>query len=254
MPPSRNAWAIYPRPNPSASLRLFCFPSAGGGAAMFRGWAQLSPEVEVVAVQPPGRENRLKEKPYSDVMELVAKMHEELRPELDKPFAFFGHSNGALMAFELTRALRRAGGPMPRALLVAGKPAPQMPIREPHIHALPEAEFIAELRHLGGTPEEVLENRELMELVTPILRADFSLGETYRYTHEPPLDVPIRAYGATRDVEVSGEEIEGWKEQSSQPITIRTFNGDHFFINRHPSFLLEMSQDLLPLVPRAHGG
>src|SRR5688500_6938436 len=124
-----NGWAIYPSRNPNARLRLFCFPYAGGGATIYSTWARgLPPEVQVVAVQPTGREGRLAETPYSDLGQLVEAMHRELRPHLDKPFAFFGHSNGGLMAFELARALRRAGGPMPLHLFASGRPAPQLEI------------------------------------------------------------------------------------------------------------------------------
>jgi medium-chain acyl-[acyl-carrier-protein] hydrolase len=254
-----NGWAIYPSRNASARLRLFCFPYAGGGATVFSTWPRhLPPDVEVVAVQPPGREGRLMEKPFSDLAQLVEAMHRELLPHMDKPFAFYGHSNGGLMAFELARTLRRTGGPMPRHLFVGGRPAPQMDPDEEIIHALPHDEFITALRRYAGTPEEVLQNAEIMELIMPLLRADFSLGETYAYTPEPPLDLPISAYGGVRDDEVTVEQIEGWEEQTSSRFHMRMFPGDHFFITGNRAEVLqELSRELRAvthaLQPAMHG-
>ena len=241
-------WAVVPRPTPDPVLRLFCFPYAGGGASVFHPWARvLPPRVELVAVQPPGREGRLAEAPFADVLALVEAMEPALAPYLDRPFACFGHSNGALMAFELTRRLRRLGRPLPVHLFVAGKPAPHCPIREPHIHALPEEQFVAELRALGGTPEEILQHREIMELITPLLRADFSLGETYRYSAQPPLEVPITAFGGLLDREVSQAEMEAWGEHTSAAFRLRMFPGDHFFLNADRDALLaEIVGDLRP--------
>lgn len=247
-----NGWAIYPSRNPNARLRLFCFPYAGGGATIYSTWARsLPPEIEVVAVQPPGREGRLAETPYSDLMQLAEAMHRELRPHFDKPFAFFGHSNGGLMAFELARALRRAGDPMPLHLFASGRPAPQLVIDEPPIHALPHDEFIHELRRFAGTPEEILANAEIMELIMPLLRADFALGETYVYAPEEPLNLPISAYGGVRDDEVSQEQVEAWRAQTSAAFHMRMFPGDHFFINGDRAMVMEeLTRELRPLLMR----
>ena len=247
-----NGWAIYPSRNPNARLRLFCFPYAGGGATIYSTWARhLPPEVEVVAVQPPGREGRLAETPYSDLMQLVQAMHGALKPHLDKPFAFFGHSNGGLMAFELARALRRAGDPMPLHLFASGRPAPQLEIDDPPIHALPHDEFIQELRRFAGTPEEILENAEIMELIMPLLRADFALGETYHYVPEPPLDLPVSSYGGHRDDEVSPEQVEAWREQTSREFRLQMFPGGHFFINEDRALVMqELTRELRPLLMR----
>lgn len=245
-----NGWAVYPSRNPSARLRLFCFPYAGGGATVFSAWARgLPPEVEVVAVQPPGREARIVEKAYGDLAQLVDAMYPELLPHLDRPFAFYGHSNGGLMAFELARTLRRTGGPMPRHLFVGGRPAPQLDVEEEQIHALPHDEFLAALRRFAGTPEEILQNAEIMELIEPVLRADFCLGETYAYAPEPPLDLPVSAYGGVRDDEVTPEEVEAWGAQTSRAFHLKMFQGDHFFINGNRAEVLqEISRELRPLL------
>ncbi|HEX5870377.1 MAG TPA: thioesterase domain-containing protein [Longimicrobium sp.] len=245
-----NGWAVYPSRNPDARLRLFCFPYAGGGASIFNGWPRgLPPEVEVVAVQPPGREARIGEKPYGDLAQLVDAMHPQLLPHFDKPFAFYGHSNGGLMAFELARTLRRTGGPMPRHLFIGGRPAPQVDVENEMVHALPHDEFIAALRRFSGTPEEILQHAEIMELIEPLLRADFSLGETYRWVPEAPLDLPISAYHGVGDEEVSQDQVEAWRAQTSREFHFKLFPGDHFFINGNRAEVLQvMSDELRKLV------
>ncbi len=175
-------WLRSPKPNPQASLRLFCFPYVGGGALIFRTWPNSLPATaEVCPVELPGRGTRLKETPFTRLLPLVQALAQALLPHLDKPFAFFGHSMGALISFELTRQLRRLYGLVPLHLFVSAHRAPQLPDPDPPIHTLPEAEFMEELRCLNGTPKEVLEQPELMELMLPILRADFALCETYIY-------------------------------------------------------------------------
>jgi medium-chain acyl-[acyl-carrier-protein] hydrolase len=229
-----NPWVVIPRPNPSARLRLFCFPYAGGGASIYAPWTRLLPPwVEVVAAQLPGRESRVGEKPISDMGELVPALARALVPLMDRPFAFFGHSNGGLMAFELARLLRREGRPAPLYLFVSGRPAPQLALKGPVVHLLAEDEFRDTLRRFNGTPAEVLANEEIMELITPMLRADFALGETYRYTPEPPLDIPITSYGGQGDEEVETETVEAWDAQTSGAFRVMMLSGGHFFINEN---------------------
>lgn len=245
--PSRpSPWVVIPRPNPGARLRLFCFPYAGGGASIFAPWArELPSEVEVVAVQLPGRESRIGETPISDLRELTPRVAEALAPFLDRPFVLFGHSNGGLMAFELTRLLRREGRTGPLHLIASGRPAPQVVLDGPALHDLPEAEFHEMLRRFNGTPEEVLQNEEIMQLITPMLRADFSLGETYQYTPEPPLQTPISTYGGVTDAEVPAWSVEAWREQAAGDFRLKMFPGGHFFINENRAELLgEVAFDL----------
>src|SRR5438552_2333015 len=154
-----DTWVLRPRPDPRARLRLFCFPYAGGGASQFRTWAEgLPPEVELCPVQLPGREGRLRETPFTRIAPLVAALVTALRGYLDTPYAFFGHSLGALVGFELARALRRTGGPGPRGLLVSAYRAPDLPDPDPPLHLLSSPAFWDELRRLNGTPPEVLAN------------------------------------------------------------------------------------------------
>lgn len=246
MSPARTPWAVFPRPSPGARLRLFCFPYAGGGASVYHTWPQgLPPDVEVCAVQPPGRERRMSEAPFSSLDELVESAAAGLAPLLDVPCAFFGHSNGALVAFALIRRLRREGLPLPLAFFPSGRTAPHLPRRQPPLHALPEDEFREGLRRLRGTPEEVLEHPELMELFSPLLRADFAIGETYTHREEPPLSIPMTAFGGMGDEDVSREELEAWREHTTGAFGTRIFPGDHFFI-RHDQdrVLAELAREL----------
>ncbi|HEX8139343.1 MAG TPA: thioesterase II family protein [Pyrinomonadaceae bacterium] len=242
----QNAWLLSPQPNPKARLRLFCFPYAGGAAQVFRSWpAKLPSVVETVAVQPPGRGARIKEAPFTSMTTLVEAAAEALLPQLDKPFAFFGHSLGAFVSFELARFQRRKGGPRPSALFVSGARAPQLPSLKEPIHNLPDDELIEALRDLKGTPDEVLDNAELMQFMLPLLRADFEVNESYAYRDEPPLDYPITAFGGTEDEQVSRERLEGWREQTRASFTLRLLPGDHFFLHSSQELLLrELSRAL----------
>lgn len=232
-----NPWLANHKPNPQASLRLFCFPYAGGAASIYHKWPGMFPAtIEICPVQIPGRGERLREPPFTQFPPLTQTIAEGLREMLDKPFAFFGHSMGAIISFELTRLLRRQGGPLPVHLFVSGRSAPTIPDADPPTYDLPEPEFIEELQRLKGTPKEVLEHPELMELLIPLLRADFELIQNYLYTPEPPLDCPITAFGGLQDDEVSRENIEAWHEQTTRAFSLRMLQGDHFFLNHslHP--------------------
>jgi medium-chain acyl-[acyl-carrier-protein] hydrolase len=239
-------WLACARPRPRAAIRLFCFPYAGGGASVFRGWANGLPgSVEVCPVQIPGRETRFREPAFTRLRPLIEALAESLRPHLDRPFALFGHSLGALVAFELTRHLQREGAPEPAHLFVAGCGAPRARGQEPFLHTLPAAEFWKELRRLGGTPAEVLDNEELMELLLPTLRADFALAETYTYVDGPPLTCPVCALGGL-DEEVDRRDLGAWRELTTGPFRLRMLPGDHFFIQTaRPLLLRALARELL---------
>jgi medium-chain acyl-[acyl-carrier-protein] hydrolase len=235
-----NSWVICPQPNPQAHLRLFCFPYAGGNSIIFRTWANSLPStVEVCAVEIPGRGRQIKLPPFSKIEPLVDAIASNIYPYLDKPFAFFGHSMGGLVSFELARLLRKKYHITPTYLFISGRRAPQIPNLKPPIYNLPEPAFIEELRHLNGTPKTVLENDELMQLFVPILRADFAVLETYHYTPESPLNCPISVFGGLQDSEVSCDELQAWQEQTTASFSLNMFPGDHFFINSAQSLLLE---------------
>jgi medium-chain acyl-[acyl-carrier-protein] hydrolase len=241
-----DSWIAFRKPNPRARLRLFCFPYAGTGASIFRTWSDgLPADVEVCPVQFPGRGTRLKETPFTRLSPLVQALAQALLPLLDKPFAFFGHSLGALVGFELARQLRRQSGVQPVRLFVSADRAPQIPSRDRPIHALPEGEFLVELRRLNGIPGKVLEDVEVMQFMLPVLRADFAVYETYAYTTDSPLDCFISGFGGVQDHRVRRGDLEAWRDQTSVSFSLRMFPGDHFFLNTAQTLLLQaLSQEL----------
>ena len=238
---NKTPWLANYRRNPTARLRLFCLPYAGGSAFVYSGWGKsLPPQVEVCPVQLPGRGGRILEQPYTRMGPLVADVTRALRPFFDKPFALFGHSMGAAVGFEVTRLLRREGGPRPAHLFVSGRSAPQLRKPQRHAYKLPEAEFIEELRRLKGTPAEVLEHPELMQLLLPLVRADFELIQTYTAADEPPLDVPLTAFGGLMDEDVSRECLEAWGAQTTRAFGYRMLPGDHFYLTANQHLLLPL--------------
>lgn len=238
---------IVRKARPAARLRLFCFPYSGGGATSFRGWADAMPSLEVCAVQAPGRETRMREPAFVRIEPLVAEIVKAMRPMLDKPFALFGHSLGSFVAFETARALRREGLPAPKHLIVSGCPAPQVHDVKSPIHDLEDARLVDALRRYQGTPDEVLQNDELMNLLLPILRADFTIYETYAAKDEPPLDVPLTALGGLEDDHASRAELDAWRAQTTKSFVLRMFPGGHFFVHTARTPLLgTVLTDLAP--------
>ncbi len=235
-----DSWLVRWSRNPKARFRLFCFPHAGAGASAFKSWpGQLPLEVEICAVQLPGRENKLREAPFTDLTGLVQKLAEVVSPYLDKPFAFFGHSMGALVSFELTRELHRARLPGPVHLFVSGHRAPHLPDPDPPIHQLPASAMVTELRRRYDTPETLIQNPELLELLLPLLRADLAVCETYLYSAEDALDSPITVYGGLEDPKVSRQELAAWRSQTRGVFDPRMFPGKHFFPQTAESFVVQ---------------
>ncbi|MGK4007729.1 thioesterase domain-containing protein [Sorangium sp. So ce1036] len=244
-------WIGRPRPNPAARLRLFCFPYAGGSASVFSTWPhQLPPQVELCAVRLPGREARMSEPPFERLTPLVRALATGLAPWMTRPFAFYGHSLGALVSFELARELRRRGAPLPRRLLVSGRRAPHLPISDP-AHDLPDREFLSWIRALGGTPEEILREPELLAMFLPILRADVAVNEAEPFVAEPPLECPISAFGGLADDRAGRAELEAWREHTRGPFTVEMFPGGHFFLRSARDLLLRSVSAHLDDVLRA---
>src|SRR5215831_10645719 len=217
------------RPRPPL-VTLFCLPFAGGGAGVFREWpAGLPAVIEVCPVHLPGREARFGEPAIGDLDALVDALLEGLLSHLVGPFALFGHSMGGLIAFELADRLR-GRGVTPAWFFASGVRAPHLRPRPDPRHALPDDEFLAALRQLNGTPPELLENPEIMDLMLPTLRSDFRLVETYRYRPRPPLECPVAAFGGRDDPNVPREDLEAWRRQAAGRFEAHVLPGDHFFL------------------------
>ena len=176
---------------------------------------------------------------------LVESLTREIVPYLDRPFAFFGHSMGAIISFELARRLRWERGIEPDHLFISAQRAPQLPEQDPYIHDLPEPEFLAELGRLKGTPRELLEHTELMQLLLPLLRADFAVCRTYTYFSSTPLRCPITVLGGLQDETVPRTQLEPWRDQTTGLFRVHMLEGDHFFINRQQTAILSIILDTL---------
>ncbi len=219
--------------------RLFCLPFAGGGSAAYYPWTKrLLPDIELVRVNLPGREARLREAPFNRVGPLVNALVEELVIWMDRPFAIYGHSIGALVAFELARELRRRNLRAPARLFFSGYRAPHLPPAEKPFSILPDGQFIDRVRQYGGLPDFVAQNEELLEMFLPTLRADFEMAEAYLYKAEAPLECPFTAFGGLSDPKVTRERILAWKMHTSMHFTSHFFPGGHFFIQDSESSVL----------------
>lgn len=218
--------------------RLICFHHAGSTPLVFRSWHRVLDHTQVIAVSLPGRAFRRNEPPAEKLDEICEGIVEELQLITDIPYLFFGHSMGALLAFEVARHLRQSGLRLPEKLIVSGHRAPQLPRRLEQIHDLPDAALIEELRGLEGTPEELLVRPEMIGALLPILRSDLKLAETYQYHAEPPLDIPIIASRGSRDSFVSNEELTAWESQSTIGCQTLEFLGGHFYFSENSDILL----------------
>lgn len=244
-------WIVRFRPNPTAALKLFCFPYAGVGASAFYPWAlDAHPGIEMIAVQLPGREGRIREKPFERLDRLVPEAAKSIRPYLDRPYSFFGHSMGALIGYEVARYLGHEGAPDPAHLFFSARRAPLRHDSLPKIYGLPDAEFIAEIgRRWGGIPSAILREPELLQLLLPTLRADVAVLETYIHTEGAPVDCPISVFGGTGDANITRDDLLAWRDHTRGTFRLRMFPGDHFFLrSRQRDVQNAIVEDLLPVL------
>lgn len=233
---------MRPHPRPSAPVRLFCIPYAGSGAAAYRGWAEAAGDrFDVSYVQLPGRENRLRERPYASIPPLVQSLGEATAPFLDRPYALYGHSLGGIIAFELARWLMRHTASRPVHLFVSASRAPHLPPRHPPVSHLPDAELLREVhRRYESVPRQLIEDPELQELLVPGLRADLSLLETYRYAPGDPLPFGITCFGGHGDPMVLPNELREWSRHTSTSFELHMHDGKHLFLQSARTGLLSV--------------
>lgn len=256
VPPVYRRWVTCPEPRPQASLRLFCFHFAGGDASLYRLWTtQLPASIEVCPIELPGRASRRAEPPITHFPELLDALARRIHPFVrERPFAFFGHSFGGVLAFELTRWLRRQDSHLPTRLFLSACPA--LHVRPPvrRISGLEDGAFLDEISTRFGVPRHVLDSEDVRGEVLPVLRADVRLAESYQYVPEPPLDLPISSFGALDDAGVSREEVESWRQQTTGDFRLRMLPGTHFFLNAerlrlHQAVLEDLQLKQFPRAP-----
>lgn len=247
-------WYVPIAARPAARVRLVCFAFAGGSAQVYDSWRLDNPDIEVRAAELPGHGARGLDTPISQAMALVSALTEALLPLTDRRIVLFGHSLGAFLAFGIARRLRVLGAPGPELLIVAGQRAPQLPNREAPLSHLDDRAFIDALRDYGGTPPELLENRDYMRRVLPALRADFMAAESFRYKPGEPLDCPILALGGREDSTVSETELNAWREQTRARFELRMFAGRHFFVeSARTEVLAAIAERMVSAAPAPSG-
>ncbi len=225
-------WIVRHDPRDHARLRLFCLPHAGAGAAIFRGWHHDFPaNVDVCAIEPPGRFVRHKEPLIGDMAEFIEALAPAVEPFLDLPFALLGYSLGSVMAFELARYLRRRRELEPTHLIIAAAKAPQLPRRLPPISREPRQQFVRQLEQRYGPFEAAIKgDPDMFEIALGIMRNDLGMLENYRYADEPALRCPTLAVGGAADGSTQPSELEGWREQTSGTFKLAWLPGGHFFL------------------------
>lgn len=240
-------WLVRKPAATAPVARLFCIPYAGIGASTFRLWQSALPaQIEVSAIQLPGRETRLREAPLTRISTIVEALLPELTPHLDRPFAVFGHSMGAVIATELTDALVRRGGPTPVHLFVSGRRAPHIADPDPPLAGLPDEDFVREInRRFGGIPAEILADREILGLLLPCLRADITALETHQPIQFARTQCPLTVYGGTHDSRAPRAHLEAWRDKAGAAFRLKVFEGDHFYLNpRRTELLADVSATL----------
>jgi medium-chain acyl-[acyl-carrier-protein] hydrolase len=226
------SWIVTPRPNRALAVRLICVPHAGGGVATFRGWQERLGLAELGVVQMPGRGSRLREPAVQSLADAAAGVVDSLLALPQYPTVLFGHSLGALIAFEAARGLRDQGWPL-LALFVSGRRAPFLADPLGPLATLPTDDFVREVRRrYDAVPDAVLADADMMKMLVPGLRADFAMLEGYRYEPAAPLPGPIIALGGSSDPHATLPELEAWRRETRARFSVHTFEGGHFYVQQ----------------------
>jgi medium-chain acyl-[acyl-carrier-protein] hydrolase len=227
-------WVVrWPPFRAEPEMRLFCFPHAGGGAATYRRWQnQLPAFIELCAIQLPGHGHRLREPVLNSLQAIVDTLHGELMPLLDRPFAFFGHSMGAIIAAEVCRSLAGQAGPLPQQLFLSGRRPPWLPDPQAPLRQLSDEAFVDEInRRYGGIPPEIAAEPEVLALLLPALRADIAALETHRPSATEPIDCPITVIGGSEDPLTPRAHLDAWRHETRREFALRLFPGGHFYLD-----------------------
>lgn len=234
-----HSWFFKSPSRHAVRARLVCFPYAGGSGQIFRDWPKtLGPEVEVVGIQLPGRGARMHEAPLQDLGEIVRHICDALATLPELPFAFFGHSNGALISFEVARELIRRGRPLPQHMIISAKRAPQLARLGPMTFHLPHDKFVDVLRDYEGTPRDILDEPELLALILPSVRCDFAISELYRFDPLPQLDLDFTLLGSQNDKFVPYHDLLPWAAVTTGKVNAHVIGGGHFFMHSHATDVL----------------
>ncbi|CAH9060153.1 Linear gramicidin dehydrogenase LgrE [Pseudoalteromonas holothuriae] len=231
-------WIVKPSGALNGKPKLLCFPYAGGGVSIFNGWAQSLSDVEVNIIQAPGRGSHFAAAPLANMEKLIDELFIHISTLLEGPYLIFGHSLGSRVGFEVARKAISLGLPAPIHFFASGSGGPDQGCFKKPIHALPQAEFFDEIKSMAGTPKQILENKELMIMLEPLLRADFKISEQYKYLGSEKIISPVSIlYGMEDDIEL--DRVKSWARYFDSH-ELHAFEGGHFFIDTHQSQVLDI--------------
>ncbi|GAB3440718.1 alpha/beta fold hydrolase [Streptomonospora sediminis] len=240
-----DVWFRRFQPAPQSAVRLVCLPHAGGSASFYLPMARaLSPEIDVVCAQYPGRQDRLREQCIDTIDGLADELFAAVQPWCDRPIAIFGHSMGATLGFELTRRIEAESSATVTRFFASGRRAPSA-FRDETVHQRDDDGIIAELQRLSGTDTRILGDEEILRMALPAIRADYRAAETYRYQGGPALRCPVTVLAGDADPKTTADEARQWKEHTEAECDVHLFSGGHFFLADHQAEILDLITDRL---------